>query len=1120
MESIQFLTTALIALAGKSRLPKGLKITDEPISEHEMLIDMEKSIQDYIKSDKDFAKKLHKDSSKSVILNDIQEIINQTSCSIKDAYLKLWENFLNNNKNNKDNLDLMNTIMTKMTDKKLKSSIELANKTPTKINNSIKTILNISPPFVSIFAQITTDKLVGKDKIIQDNIIQQNETFTSRTDTFLDLSNFERDEDMNVSTFYNNIRKVTDPATRNDYYIKFMIELITPKQKAPTMDKKAKINPLMIKVGNDWKLCPIETIKHKTREHIFMLVYIYFINNEKIKTLDEKNIISKYLQLKDFNWISYQISEFSNKLHPNSPFKMSGFNLDPWQKNTIKAMNDKKNILLSLPTSAGKTILSTYALKQFPKVVYCGCGSVDAPVVQVTGITLASLDDENNNTKNVRHETTNFSFIKYPSQPDNIIMTTPVELYKMLINRTIDPNLDYIILDEFHNISDEILGPYIEFILKFATYYNIPVMCLSATIPNFTEVKEWMETIIGKNIFAVSEKKRFFNQKRFYINNGKLAQINPLEHITKEILMDPAFTQIGLYPKEIIQLRDQVQKIKYSPDLETDEKIASMVTLDKLHILEGKIFEHLKNSPEIHANILKDNIENIDNSENYVKNIYGLFQVLKECKEKRMMPVVVFRFESESCLEIYHSLIVMLKEMESLIYPGFNSVNKIITSYYDTLEKETKKLDVEKDKDRKKGHGKAKDEQDTSDMGEKNIDDLIDQLKNSLYGSPTGVKYQLEKFYENFINDVIAPGSIEMFNKKYGANLTQDSIIEMRQKHASSELAMYNSPESLRLRNVFASHPNCRFMDTTVAYEEMKKIKRSVTLEITRDAQKKYGKNAQVQRIGYDHPFMLGIERGIICCNQLMPPALQRICQQLINSHPFVTLSDKSLSEGINYPIRTVMLLGEDNEKISNTLAHQACGRAGRRGLDSEGYIIYAGVDIGSILIPKYTLVKKNNEKNMGELLQTSTLSDEFKNYILKEVRPNVPEILWQFEYKVDIDAIAEELFRSQSVKEIKLNVNEDAEDAETNEYTFSSTIETLEEIKAKLIAKHTFKPKVNKSVNTYEPTVETTSEVILVEKVQKLDIEWAEVDDWETAADEELVKSKKMISEAESSFM
>jgi hypothetical protein len=1099
MESVQLLITSLIALAGNSRLPPKLIIKDEIVIEQDMLQDMERSVQEYIKNTPDFAKKLHDIKNKNKILKDIQLIINENSSSIKDSYLNLWENFLNNVTNNKDNIELMNIIMTKMTNKKLKTTIELANKTPSKIKNSIKTILNISSPFVSIFESDVLDK---KEQMIYNNIVQNNVNHTNKIDTFLEVANFGSDEDLNINIFYNNIRKVTDPAIRNWYYNLMLTKLVSE---------------LTVRIGPNLKLIPIDSVKLKTKEHIFMQIYLYFINNEKIKHVED--IITKYINLKNMSWYTYQVNEFSNKLCPNWPFRAKGFNLDFWQKNTIKAIDEKKNILLSLPTSAGKTILSTYTIRTYSKVCYLVPS--EALAYQLTGITLASLADVNNVSKNVRQETNEFSFKKYPSEPDNIIIATPIEFYKLLINKTVDPVFDYIIFDEFHNITDEVLGCYIEYILKFAGYYNIPVMALSATIPNFNELHQWLEKILNNEVFKVCEKKRFFNQKRFYINNGKLDEINPLDHISKETLDDPAFTQIGLYPKEILKLYDTVQGYKYSSELDINEIDPIVVSLDKLHILEGKIFEHLKNSPEIHNKFFNNNTSNITSQS---MSIYKLFKVMKECKDKQMTPMLIFKMDSKECMDIYYSMLNMLKEMEVIIYPSFNSVNKIIVSYFDTLEKESPKLDLSGGKDKKKGDGP-----------EKTIDDLVDNLKNSLYGSPGGVKDQLEEFYVNFINDKIEPIIIERFNKKYGADITEDYISSMRKKHAQRELKKYNCPENLCVRNIYASHHECRLIDTTVAYEEMKKIKRSVNSEITRDTRLKDGIHALIQKINYDHPFMLGIERGIICYNKLMCPALQRVCQQLINNYPFVTFSDKSLAVGINYPIRSVMLLGTMNEEseleiINNTLAHQACGRAGRRGLDSEGYIIYAGVSIKDILIPKYTVVTRNSVEQMSKLIINE--SDEFKNYILNEIRPDKIEPIWKYNSLIDLDKIAEELFRLQISKDITINVNNDNDN--DGEYTYSSGFETLEQIKAKLVNKYTFKPKVNipfadnsiitptsseSNINTYSANNDDDDNF----KMEPITID--SVDDWEASADiliaeKELKESKKKIADIESSFM
>jgi superfamily II DNA or RNA helicase len=50
-----------------------------------------------------------------------------------------------------------------------------------------------------------------------------------------------------------------------------------------------------------------------------------------------------------------------------------------------------------------------------------------------------------------------------------------------------------------------------------------------------------------------------------------------------------------------------------------------------------------------------------------------------------------------------------------------------------------------------------------------------------------------------------------------------------------------------------------------------------------------------------------------------------------------VLLSDSTISVGINLPIRTVIMCG----RISHTLYKQASGRAGRRGMDTQGYIVH-----------------------------------------------------------------------------------------------------------------------------------------------------------------------------------
>ena len=89
----------------------------------------------------------------------------------------------------------------------------------------------------------------------------------------------------------------------------------------------------------------------------------------------------------------------------------------------------------------------------------------------------------------------------------------------------------------------------------------------------------------------------------------------------------------------------------------------------------------------------------------------------------------------------------------------------------------------------------------------------------------------------------------------------------------------------------------------------------------------------------YDHPFMIGIERGIVPYFKDMEVPFQRIAQSLFSQKKIpIVISDESLGYGINMPIRTAVILGKkDIEQVDTLIASQMSGRSGRRGID-KGY--------------------------------------------------------------------------------------------------------------------------------------------------------------------------------------
>ena len=191
--------------------------------------------------------------------------------------------------------------------------------------------------------------------------------------------------------------------------------------------------------------------------------------------------------------------------------------------------------------------------------------------------------------------------------------------------------------------------------------------------------------------------------------------------------------------------------------------------------------------------------------------------------------------------------------------------------------------------------------------------------------------------------------------------------------------------------------------------------------------------------------------------------------------------------------------------------------------------IIYAGVDISNILIPKYSVVTRNTVERMNELLDGE--SDEFKNYILNEVRPEIPEAIWKCINSIDIDKLALEMYNMQTIQDIDLTSYVE-DDVYTN--TVKSNIRSLEQIKEELVAKITFKPKVSvPSEQKIQVIEELSSEETNVNKYSddenttfKLDVDYTQFESWEDAFDamedenKKILESKKAIALAESSFM
>jgi hypothetical protein len=180
--------------------------------------------------------------------------------------------------------------------------------------------------------------------------------------------------------------------------------------------------------------------------------------------------------------------------------------------------------------------------------------------------------------------------------------------------------------------------------------------------------------------------------------------------------------------------------------------------------------------------------------------------------------------------------------------------------------------------------------------------------------------------------------------------------------------------------NIFAPHPEFTFSNIDINLGTMINIRKLLQEYLSPQGHTKQNKKKITKdfNIGYNHFFLRSIERGFALYLNILPIPFQRIVQMLIaNGEVQFTFSDfKSLSCGVNYPIRTVILLGStNNDVIDSILAHQASGRSGRRGKDTKGFTVYCGVDWHSLISSKYLEIKGTNPDD-----DYMTLPKEFNN--------------------------------------------------------------------------------------------------------------------------------------------
>jgi superfamily II RNA helicase len=177
------------------------------------------------------------------------------------------------------------------------------------------------------------------------------------------------------------------------------------------------------------------------------------------------------------------------------------FKLDKFQKNAIASINAHHTVLVAAPTGAGKTLIAEYAIEK--------CLNEDRRAIYTGPIKTLSNQKYRDFKAKFGDDKVGIltgDVVINPGAPIRI-MTTEIFRNSIFEDQAGLDGVDYVVLDEIHYIDNEERGTVWEESIIF-TPQDINFICLSATMPNLTELADWMKTVRHNQIDVVSESER------------------------------------------------------------------------------------------------------------------------------------------------------------------------------------------------------------------------------------------------------------------------------------------------------------------------------------------------------------------------------------------------------------------------------------------------------------------------------------------------------------------------------------------------------------------------------------------------------------------------------------
>jgi hypothetical protein len=173
---------------------------------------------------------------------------------------------------------------------------------------------------------------------------------------------------------------------------------------------------------------------------------------------------------------------------------------EAWQLQMLAGINERKSLLVVAPTSSGKTMSAEFAMRLS---VRKGGGTIAVFVQPTNALVRQTYSDL---AAQFGHSTVGMFTREHRQNVSDgrlncRVLVTNAQCLEILLmsGDNLLPRIDYLVIDEIHEIDVIPNGTYLERLLNFTASYKpaIPIIGLSATLANIDEFHSWLCDIKG-----------------------------------------------------------------------------------------------------------------------------------------------------------------------------------------------------------------------------------------------------------------------------------------------------------------------------------------------------------------------------------------------------------------------------------------------------------------------------------------------------------------------------------------------------------------------------------------------------------------------------------------------